>query len=213
MGSEKRGNLANVRDELRVGMVVDYVDLSAVDYRSAQIVPAASPMWFVVEIANREVEAELIKRRFGIYVPECEERIVRCGRTIDRRTSLFPGYVFVFMWSTAENWGLLANTPAVVSVLGTVPEEAIDRIRYLENCWRPITVEWFEEVRKVPHKRKRRRKRREKIMVPDEIVNVRTWSAFHDVLPTLDSEGRNQALRQMCSSSQQPSANGRGSES
>jgi len=195
MSSEKRGNLATVRDELRVGTVVDYVDLAAAGHRTATL-RGASPQWFVVEILNRDVEAELIKRRFGIYVPECEERIVRRGRAIDRRTALFPGYVFVFMWSTDENWGLLANTPAVSSVLGTVRDEVIDRIRHLENCWRPILLHHIEEREVVVRKKRKWRREARSVVVEDEIVAVRPWSAFEDAVQTLDSEGRNRALRE-----------------
>ncbi len=169
------------------------------DPRDAQL-GGSGPQWFIAEVRNRDAEEELVKRRFGIYVPECEETIVSRGRKVERRTRLFPGYVFVFMWSTDENWCRLAAIDGVAAIIGTVEDEAVDRIRYLENCHRPIAVEWFEEVREVPHKRKRKRKRHVKVMVPDEILSIRTWSAFEDALPTLDSQSRNQVLRQILSS-------------
>lgn len=174
------------------------------DPRAAQLVPGTEAKWYVLEIASRDVEAELVKRMFGIYVPECQETTVKRGRKVDRRYPLFPGYVFVFVWDTAANWNKIADIHGVIASIGSLSDEEIDQIRYLENWERPILVQWFEEIREIPHKRKRKRKRRIKVMVPDEIVEVRTWSAFRDALPALDSEARNQALRQILSS-QHPS--------
>ncbi len=64
------------------------------DPRDAQIAPGTDPMWYVFEIASRDVELELAKRRFGVYVPECQETIIRRGHVVDRRIQLFPDWFF-----------------------------------------------------------------------------------------------------------------------
>jgi transcriptional antiterminator NusG len=168
------------------------------DPRDAQMGgPAAQ--WHVFEIAARDVEAELAKRRFGIYVPECEETIVRRGRKLDRRVQLFPGYVFVFVWPTDENWIRLVNIRGVIASIGWLTDEDINKIRYLENCFRPIHLEYFDEVQNAPPKKRKRWRKARKVVVsvPDEIIRTRAWSAFDDIVHNLDGEGRSEALRQM----------------
>jgi transcription antitermination factor NusG len=166
------------------------------DPRAAQL--AGEAKWYVFEISSRDVEDELTKRRFGIFVPECQETIIRRGRVIDRRIQLFPGYVFVFVWQTDENWNKIVNIRGVVASIGSLTDAEIDKIRYLENCERPIVLQYFDELQAVPHKRKRRRKPRQVVVsVPDEIVKTRAWSAFDDIVHTLDGDGRSEALRQM----------------
>jgi transcription antitermination factor NusG len=168
------------------------------DPRDAQITAGVEPKWYVFEIASRDVEAHLIKRRFGVYVPECQETIIRRGRRIDRRIQLFPGYVFVFIWPSGENWNKIVNIRGVVASIGSLTDTEIDTIRYLENCERPIVLQYFDELQPLPHKRKRKRKPRQVVVsVPDEVVRTRAWSAFDDLVHDLDGEGRSEALRQM----------------
>ncbi|UEM09031.1 transcription termination/antitermination NusG family protein [Bradyrhizobium barranii subsp. barranii] len=169
------------------------------DPRTAQLSPDVEPRWYAVEISSRDVEAELIKRRFGIYVPECDETIVSRGRKIERRVPMFVGYVFVFLWATDQNWQQIVATPGVVGILGELTDDEIDRVRRRENTERPIALQSFPVQRVAPAGKKKQRYRRRKkpitIMVEDEIVCVRPWSAFEDAIETLDSEGRTQALR------------------
>lgn len=168
------------------------------DPRNAQIVAGVEPKWYAFEIASRDVEAELTKRRFGIYIPECQETIISRGRRVDRRIQLFPGYVFVFVWPTDDNWSKIVNIRGVVASIGSLTDAEIDKIRYLENCERPIVLQYFDEIQAVPHKRKRRRKPRQVVVsVPDVVVRTRAWSAFDDIVHNLDGEGRSEALRQM----------------
>lgn len=163
----------------------------------AMLLSGDAPLrWYVIEIASRDAEDELIKRQFGIYVPECDEVVVRRGRKSDRRTKLFPGYVFVFMRGTGANWNRIGDIRSVITILGSLPFEAIDRIRYLENCMRPIVLESWEEEHVVMKKRKKRwRKSRHVVVVQDQVVCTRPWSAFDDAIQGLDSEARNQLLR------------------
>lgn len=170
------------------------------DPRAMQL-GGGEPKWYVFEIMSRDVEAELIKRRFGVYVPECEETIIRRGKKVDRRSPLFPGYVLVFMWETDENWSKIVNMRGVIGSVGVLSEEDVDQIRLMENCERPITLQYFEETETtVVRKKKRWRKSRKSpriVSVPDEIVRTRAWSAFDDIVHNLDGEGRSEALRQM----------------
>lgn len=169
------------------------------DPRAAQIAPGFDPKWYVIEVVSRDVEAELVKRQFGIYVPEEEETVITRGRRVDRRVRMFPGYVFVFMWDTNENWSRLANIRGVIGVLGALSDEAVDKIRYCENCARPVLLQSFEiEQDVVPKRRKRRRKvKRRIVVVHDEVTSVRAWSALEDAIMTLDSDGRIGALRNL----------------
>lgn len=169
------------------------------DPRAAQLNAGVEPKWYVVEIIARDVEAELVKRQFGIYVPEEEETVIVRGRRIDRRVRMFPGYVFVFLWDTDANWSLVVNTRGVIGILGALTDEQVDKIRYCENCARPVLLQSFEiEQDVVPKRRKRRRKTKKRIVVVhDEVTAVRAWSAFEDAVMTLDSDGRIMALRNL----------------
>jgi transcription antitermination factor NusG len=169
------------------------------DPRAAQLAAGVTPKWYVVEVIARDVEADLVKRQFGIYVPEEDETIIVRGRRVDRRVRMFPGYVFVFLWDTAANWSLIANTRGVISILGSLTDEQVDKIRYCENCARPVVLQRFEiEQDVVPKKRKRRRKtKRQVVVVHDEVTAVRAWSALEDAIMTLDSDGRIGALRNL----------------
>ncbi len=168
------------------------------DPRDAQIVPGTKPIWYVFEIASRKVEADLIKRRFGIYVPMCEEVTVERGRKIDRKSLLFPGYVFVFFWATIENYSKVAGIRGIISSIGELTDEELNKIRVLENYERPIELQYFSSEDQIPSKKRRRwRKSRKPLMVPDEIVRTRAWSAFDDFVHKLDGDGRSEALRQM----------------
>ncbi|WP_448031532.1 transcription termination/antitermination protein NusG [Bradyrhizobium liaoningense] len=172
-----------------------------VDPRAAELSPGRQAKWYVVEVRSRDVEAELIKRQFGIYVPECEETAISRGRKISRRIAMFPGYVFVFLWETDANWGRLCAVDGVAAVMGTLSDEEIDKIRAHENTKRPIVLQWFEVRPELGKKIRRRWRKRAKIpMEQDEIVVVRSWSAFEDAIDHLDSEGRNQSLRSYISS-------------
>jgi len=166
------------------------------DPRAAQLAQDIEAKWYVVEVRSRDVEAELIKRQFGIYVPECEETAISRGRKICRRIAMFPGYVFVFLWRTDANWGRLCSVDGVMAIRGTLSDDDIDRIRARENTERPIELQWFDVRPALQKKAGRRwRKSRKPILEQDEIVVVRSWSAFEDAIDKLDSEGRTQALR------------------
>ncbi|MBR0855651.1 transcription termination/antitermination protein NusG [Bradyrhizobium liaoningense] len=134
-----------------------------VDPRAAELVDGIKPRWYVVEVKSREVEKELAKRRFGIYVPETIETVVCRGRKFDRATPMIGGYVFVFLWGTDANWQRLARTYGVTQILGWIDDEEIDRLRFEENCER-LDAAAREKIRQrvlmYVHKRMKRKQRR-----------------------------------------------------
>lgn len=188
------------------------------DPRHAEIVPGKDPRWYVVEVFASEqtsVAETLAGHRFGVYVPEVEETVVRRGRKFDRRVPMFSGYLFVFMWYSDQHWQCISGIRGVVGIVGSLTDAEIDVVREIENSKRPVII----DVRAVPEpepapavrsksKKKRRWKNRKgakakaKAAKPKviteadlraEIITTRAWSAFDDVLQ-LDSEGRNQTL-------------------
>lgn len=147
---------------------------SPVDPRVIELVPNVGARWYVVEIASRIAERKLVERGFGIFVPECEDIAIVRRYEIVRRTPMIGGYVFVFVWNSAENLRKLYSTEGVVSVLGVLPDDKIDQLRATENGKRLDYVERevgsrrvlgqvksAEEKRDVrPARRKRRKPRR-----------------------------------------------------
>lgn len=181
----------------------------------AEIVGKQVPSWHVVEVfasAQADVVEELVLRRFGIYIPELDETVVKRGRKFERRVPMFTSYVFVFMWQTDQNLQSVGCTPGVISVVGSLSDEEIDIVRMMENRERPVMIDIPEVAEAKPvarskSKKKRRWKKSKKIkakaakrqisterQLRNEIITTRCWSAFHDIVE-LDSEGRNHTLR------------------
>lgn len=186
--------------------------MQSYDPRDAQILPDVEPKWYLLEVyepAQREVERELAKRRFGIFVPEAERTEVKRGRKITRKLALFPGHIFVFVWDIGYHWSRITRlsgvarivtskpdmlgktiyetdagfgrlTPNAVSTAITIEQEMIDQIRALENGQRPII------------KRRTRGKRRQ---YDDDVIATYPWSAYPERFKELDSQERNQSLR------------------
>lgn len=184
--------------------------------RNAEIIEGKTPEWHVVEVyasAQVDVADELEKHRFGIYVPEVDETVVRRGRKIDRRVPMFSGYIFVFMWYSDQHWQFITSTPGVMGIVGALTDAEIDIVREIENRDRPVIIDLPSaepDLEPVPRKRSKSKRRwkkqkalRAKAAKPkiiteqdlrNEIITTRAWSAFDDVIE-LDSEGRNQTLR------------------
>jgi hypothetical protein len=189
---------------------------AAFDPRNAELVPGVTPAWYVIETyahRERDVAGELVERRFGIYLPEEEKTIIRRGRVVNRVSLMFPGYVFAFVWDVLSHRSRIEAIDGVSRLLLDVDgvplfltDEEVDKIRYCENCARPVTLQSFEiEMDVIPKRRKRRKVKRHVVTVRDEVTAVRPWSVFEDAVMTLDSDGRNQALRNLLGiSSQQP---------
>lgn len=211
------GNMEQVRNELRrdlqVGDVVDYDGNPTL----AQIVPGAIPRWHVIEThPNRERTAasHLIARRFGVFLPEKDETVIRRGRKLEQTTLMFRGYIFVFVWSILTHIKRIEAVPGVSRVMfvdvsddlrlpATLTDEQIDQIRAVENRERPLPAIIIPEHMMKPKKKGRWRKNQkslyaleqEQLKRDSEVIRCRPWSAFEDGLMTLDSDGRNQTLR------------------
>jgi transcriptional antiterminator NusG len=185
---------------------------------SAEIVPGVEPHWYVIEVApNRErtVAAHLIARRFGIFIPETEEVLIRRGRKVDVARLMFTGYVFVFVWDMGRHLGRIESIPGVARIMRKptsdseafgapriVSDYQIDQIRAVENTKRPLFAAIVEEVEPKKKKRRWRKSRKDAKELASELADerdndimlVRSWSPFQDSLMTLDSDGRNGAL-------------------
>jgi transcription antitermination factor NusG len=215
MEVRKLGNLERVRAELskyRVGDIVDYVDPGLPG--AAEIVPEVKPAWYVIETfpnQERSVAAHLIARRFGMFLPETEDDVIRRGRKVHVARPMFAGYVFVFVWDIEKHWSRIIGAPGVVRVMmqtvsdgvsnapAVVPDEVIDKIRAVENGKRPLPDVVMTDEVTGKSKKKPRRWRKAKSQPKVEILRVRAWDAFQDAIATLDSDGRNQTLRQALS--------------
>jgi transcription antitermination factor NusG len=122
--------------------------------RSAEMA-GFSPAWYVIETypqCERSVADELVLLRFGIFMPEIEETIVRRGRKIDRKALMFTRYIFVFTWLTDQNYSLIKNTKDVFRFAtsdsnkpSVVTDQEIDMLRQVENRKRPFTVVFDDE--------------------------------------------------------------------
>lgn len=200
--------------DLEVGDVVDY---SLTNPTLAQIVPGVTPCWHVIEThPNRERTAagHLVARRFGVFVPEKEETIVRRGRKLEQTSLMFRGYIFIFVWGINQHFNRIRAVPGFSRIVTTenpdgsrkpavLTDQQIDQIRAVENRERPLPAIVIPEHMMMPKRKGRWRKNQkalyaleqEQLKRDSEVVRCRPWSAFQDSLMTLDSEGRNQTLR------------------
>lgn len=212
-----KGNMEQVRaalsGELHVGDIVDYTPGNE---RLAEILPRATPQWHVLEThpnSERLAASHLIARRFGVFVPETEETIVRRGRKIDVTRLMFRTYIFVFVWDIMAHQRRIQSVPGVSRIMYVetvrgkrpvvISDVLIDQIRAVENRERPLPAVMIpDEI--APPKKKGRWTKKEKRAYElqraewergNEIVACRSWSLFQDSLLTLDEEGRNQTLR------------------
>lgn len=149
-----------------------------IDPRMAEVVPGVEAKWFLVEIYRARAEAKITELGFGLCVPEVREVIVRRGRKINCRRSMFPGYVLVFMWNGNRNYRRLMACEGVSSIVGALHDEEVDLIRAVENAQGfPLRIK--------PRHHGRIRSRR----FEDWLKEIRS----------LDSDKRNQALRKLLS--------------
>ncbi len=176
--------------------------------RSVEMAEGIDPAWYVIETfpqCERDVVDELVKLRFGIFVPEIEGTFVRRGLKIDRQCPMFTRYVFVFTWLTDHNYALISSTEGVLRFASAdglkpvaVTDREIDLLRRVENGKRPFEV-IFDEEAPPPYLSKKARKRwkpKPRVFNPKtDIERVRAWSAFDDGFKALDSEQRNQTLQ------------------
>jgi len=181
------------------------------DSRNAEMARGVTPAWYVIETnprRERKVADELVSRRFGIFVPEIEETIVRRGRKFERKSLMFTSYIFVFLWLTDENYARIKHLDDVMRFLtmddgkpAVISDHEIDILRAIENGKRPFPLVEIEggadqqPPARLSKRARRRWKPKPKFVDPiKDTIAVRAWSAFHDGFVTLDSEQRNQTL-------------------
>lgn len=214
--TDQIGNLAQVRREVNGGYNVgDFVDYGAYNPFAAEIVPGITPLWHVIETQpnhERTAASHLIARRFGVFIPETEETLIRRGRKVDVNRLMFRGYLFVFVWSILRHLGRIETCPGVARVIfvddepdqprrpAVISDKKIDEIRAVENSKRPLPMIMLDEIpgiskRKKPRRRNTPKSERERqIERGNDVVACRSWSPFQDSLLSLDSAGRNQTL-------------------
>lgn len=215
-----KGNLADVRAALgRDFEIGDIVDRSASNPLMAEIYEDVSPCWHVIEThpsRERTAAAHLIARRFGVFIPEKEETVVRRGRKFDQTSLMFRGYIFVFVWDILEHIDRIKAVPGVMRLVyvenasaddtkgrrrpATLTDEQVDQIRAVENRERPLSSVMIDDIVKPKGRMTHRQKKlyqlqREMAERDNEIVSCRPWSPFQEELLTLDTDGRNQSLR------------------
>jgi transcription antitermination factor NusG len=200
------GNLAKVYRALNptqigVGTIIGYGDANPIN---AEARPGTIAAWHVVETFpshERIAASHLIGRRFGVYVPETERMEVRRGCKAKVVRPMFPGYLFVFTWDIKSHVARIMACPGVWKLMlvgdhiATLSDELIDKIRIVENKQRPLTMR-LEDIGRPQKGWRRKPKTHEQPISCDEIVGVRSWSAFTDGLRVaVDGAERNQILR------------------
>jgi transcriptional antiterminator NusG len=184
-----KGNLSEVC--VAVGQVVGIVD--PVDPRMADMAPGVTGSWILVETypnEERTVAAHLVARRFGIYVPEIQQTIVRRGRKIEVTRLMFTSLIFVFVWGVERHWKRIISVPGVARIRTitaandrtiplVVPDQVINRIRVCENIERPIDSEVLERAIYGDKKGRNHKGRRPRRLLPKNL-EWRTWDAFQD---------------------------------
>jgi transcriptional antiterminator NusG len=213
----EKGNLEQVRSALRGDLAIgDIVDYTPGNQRLAEIVAGAVPQWHVIEAhpnSERTAAAHLVARRFGMFVPETEETIIRRGRGVDVTRLMFRGYIFVFVWDILAHKRRIESIPGVSRIMyvdtaggrkrpAVISDAMIDQIRAVENRERPLPAVMIPEEIAPPKKGRLTHKQKRAYELAraewernNEVVACRSWSAFQDSLIKLDEEGRNQTLR------------------
>jgi transcription antitermination factor NusG len=153
--------------------------------------------WYIITTVPGQqgiAAGHLIGRGFGIYLPEIDRREIVRGRVRNHRVPMFPGYLFLFTWALARNWGRIRACTGVSRILGDgaageaapriVPDALIDEI---------VRTEWNEWLRSGLFKpawssRKGRKARKQRASA--EGVTITTRSYFGAGLAGLDAAGR-----------------------
>lgn len=99
---------------------------------------ASQPRWYLVRCKVREESRALMhleRQGFECYRPVCERESVRHGKKKVSREALFPGYLFIRLDRTYDNWLPICSTRGVVQIVRfaeyplPVSDEIIDEIR------------------------------------------------------------------------------------
>lgn len=160
----------------------------------AEIIEGLTPRWHILQTAPcREHDAAkyLSERKFGVYLPYYGERTKnRFGKPNYVVHTMFPGYLFVFVWDIMEHKRRILACPGVSAIVYfagepfIVPDVEINRIQTGE-----FLLEYEEGLK--PKKKKRRHR-------SDEFVPLEITVASLDIIhgnETLDGQTRNLVLR------------------
>lgn len=171
---------------------------------AAELVPE-SPCWHLLKTApSREATAaaHLIGRRFGTYLPTFgRDDVLPISGAVRAGKPLFPGYLFIFVWSVELHWRRILGCPGVAQIVTVderpviVPDKVIDEIQVLEvlNGNRDALTVTVDDVCRAGRRGWRKRRRDVKPPKPEpvrDLVTISTRSAFTD----LDDDGRISAL-------------------
>jgi transcription antitermination factor NusG len=165
----------------------------------ATIVPETDPLWHIVETYPTHefvAAAHLAARRFGVFLPSLTVKFKdRFRRILSRDKTLFPGYVFVFVWDLMEHRRRILACPGVKAIVyaagvaAVAPDTMIDHLRIREA--------YAQDVLEVAGKRRRRRKTRDNVGEQDSGpvgVRISPYDALRGI-DALDGEARNMALK------------------
>lgn len=162
----------------------------------AEIVDETPGAWYLVTAAagcEHVAANHLIRRRFGCYQPIWHKTYISRGHKYSRARSLFPGYIFVFVWGIERHYQRIRNCPGVQGLVmhagrpAVIPDSFINRVQVQEAVEDGL-------VQANRHKRRRRRKRAE-TPFDNENWEIRiSCKSFWRKMDTLDDDGRNDLL-------------------
>jgi transcriptional antiterminator RfaH len=124
---------------------------------------AITPNWYLLRCKpHQEARAllQLQEQQFDVYQPRIEQFLLKAGRRLYIKESLFPGYLFIRMAKT-DNWSAVTYTRGVSSFVRfsshpcVVPNSVISELKQQEdrNGIRPaLQSELFEFGAKVAFK-------------------------------------------------------------
>lgn len=162
--------------------------------RYAEVYPDVSPHWHVVTVLpgqERTAAGDMSERCFGVYLPESEHTEVRRGRKVDLKRLMLPGYVFVYVWDVDRHVNRIRACEGVRGLLfingkvAVIPDPLIDRIRAVENYYRPLKgLITSAETTKKPKRcwRKQRRDDDRAESWDNEVISVHSYSPFLEEL-------------------------------
>lgn len=148
----------------------------------------------IVTQPNRENTAagHLMRRSFGVYLPEFDEVAVIRGRKRIRHQPLFPTYIFAFVWRIERQWHRISACTGVVRLLlsgdkpAVVPDRLIDAIQATELSQVAVTQ---------PEPRSKRRiKRWQRELMRDEDMLRASSKSYFDGIDKIDGPARNSVL-------------------
>lgn len=105
---------------------------------TAEYFQRSEPAWFVVQCRpgqNERARLNLENQDFPCFDPHLQVERVRQGRRAVRSEPLFPGYVFVRLALSGDNWHTIRSTRGVRRMVhvahqpARVPEEVIRELR------------------------------------------------------------------------------------